>query len=134
MDENHAAAWYQRYRNYWLLKSSSFDRTKWASINKDCWKTEQLFRKAFMNEKNTKGEPLHKFNNVNHHVHAFHWVPVILFNGPTLLQSTQKFERYHQLIKNFAESTNQQDLFRDIMTAVRFFPSYLFITNIFTIV
>lgn len=135
MTEIHAKAWYQRYSNYWRLKSSVFDRSEAAFLVKDCLKTEQLFRAAFHNVRNKKGELLHNFKNVNHHIHAFHWVPIMLFNGPSLYISTQKFERFYQVIKGLAENTNQHDLFYDIMTGVFnqflnfFFLFFFILTN-----
>jgi len=114
----HASAWYQRYSNYWRLRQVTFDRANYAAMVNDCYATEDLFIKAFKDEKTADGEPVHKFENVNHHTQAFHWIPNTLFNGPPIYTSTQPFEQYHQIIKSHAEESNQHDLFMDIMKAV----------------
>lgn len=117
LSAQHMDSWLLRVKNYYRLKYATFDRKDYKEWVAECNMVSVKFVNSFKSA-TYNGEPICSFLQINHHTQSFHWVATILFNGPPLHQSTQRYEHNHQPLKSFAGQSNGKNVFLSVMNAV----------------
>jgi hypothetical protein len=95
-----------------------FRRTEsdeWISLGLE---SQEAVIQAFDSVKEDDGTNKFSTNFVYSHIIRDHFVGQILWLGPANLQSTQTWERNHQLIKEYADRANKVDFYASIMNMV----------------